>query len=149
MALEIGGIYEGKVSHVTKFGAFVSLPEGKSGLVHISEIANTYISDINEHIHVGDEVKVKLLSIAPDGKIALSVKKALPAPEPQERKPFTPRPRPAERSENTEARAPQLAAGPTDDKDFESKLKKFMQDSDSRIADNRLYADRNRKNRRR
>ncbi len=128
MELETGAIYEGKISHITKFGAFVALPEGKSGLVHISEIANGFISDINEHVHVGDGVKATLSSIPP----------------------FTPRHRPAaDTYKSPEAPAPQVAAGPSDDEDFESKLKKFMQDSDSRIAGNPLYADRNRKSRRR
>ena len=76
MQLEVGMIVEGKVTGITKFGAFVSLPDGKSGLVHISEIANTYVSDVHDHVTDGQTVKVKVLAIAPDGKINLSIKKA-------------------------------------------------------------------------
>ena len=84
MQLEVGNIYEGKVTGITKFGAFVELEKGTTGMVHISEIANTYVSEIKDHIQEGQTVKVKVLSMG-DGKISLSIKKALPAPE---RKPF-------------------------------------------------------------
>ena len=69
MELEIGSIIEGKVSGITKFGAFVALPGGKSGLVHISEVANTFVRDIHEHLTVGQTVKVKLLSVDENGRI--------------------------------------------------------------------------------
>lgn len=77
MDLSPGDIVEGVVSKVTKFGAFVDLKEGKSGLVHISEIADTFVKNIEDHIKEGDEVKVKVLSIDEKGKIALSIKDAL------------------------------------------------------------------------
>ena len=76
MALEIGAIVEGKVSGITNFGAFVDLPEGKTGLVHISEVARNYVKDIKEHLTVGQVVKVKVLTMEPGGKISLSIKKA-------------------------------------------------------------------------
>ncbi len=128
MELEIGAILEGKVTGITKFGAFVSLPDGKSGLVHISEVANTYVNEISEHLTEGQEVKVKLIGIADNGKINLSIKKA---EEPKRvenhapRRNFTPRPsaRPVEKREVT----------------FEDKLKQFMQDSDNRMSGNKLY----------
>ena len=137
---------EGKVTGITKFGAFVSLPEGKSGLVHISEIANSYVNDINEHLSVGQAVKVMVLNITPDGKINLSIKKAAAPAAPRagyDRRPAE-RPAPA-RADQTTAQTGQSSA----DKSFEDRLKKFMQESDSRIADNRMYADRPRKSRRR
>lgn len=81
MQLEVGQILEGKVTGILKFGAFVDLGNGKSGMVHISEVANTYVNDINEHLKEGQTVKVKIVSIAEDGKIALSIKKALPREE--------------------------------------------------------------------
>ena len=81
MQLEVGSIYEGKVTGITKFGAFVELESGKTGMVHISEVANTYVNDIKDHIQEGQTVKVKVMSIGEDGKIALSIKKALPQPE--------------------------------------------------------------------
>ena len=77
MDLSPGDIVEGVVTKVAKFGAFVDLEDGKSGLVHISEIADTFVKDINNHISEGDEVKVKVLSIDEKGKIALSIKDAI------------------------------------------------------------------------
>lgn len=81
MAIAVGDIFEGTVTGVKPFGAFVSLPEGKSGMVHISEVANTFVQDINTVIKEGQTVNVKVISIAPDGKIALSIKQLLPKPE--------------------------------------------------------------------
>ena len=91
MQLEVGKIYEGKVTGITKFGAFVELEKGTTGMVHISEVANTYVNDIKDHITEGQQVKVKVLSLGDGGKISLSIKKAMPAPE---KKPFTPGSRP-------------------------------------------------------
>ena len=76
MRLEAGAVLEGKVTGITAFGAFVALPEGKSGLIHISEVANTYVSDIHTFLSVGQTVKVRVLSISPEGKISLSAKRA-------------------------------------------------------------------------
>lgn len=85
MQLEVGKIYEGKVTGITKFGAFVELEKGTTGMVHISEVANTYVSEIKDHIQEGETVKVKVLSLGDDGKISLSIKKAQPRPERPER----------------------------------------------------------------
>lgn len=79
MQLEQGSIVEGKVTGILKFGAFVDLGNGKSGMVHISEVSNSFVNDINDFLKVGDGVKVKIISIGDDGKIALSIKKAEPA----------------------------------------------------------------------
>lgn len=84
MALEVGSIVEGKVTGITKFGAFVELPDKKTGMVHISEVAPTFVKEIKEFLTEGQEVKVKVLGIGEDGKISLSIKKALP-PAPRER----------------------------------------------------------------
>ncbi len=81
MALEVGSIVEGTVSGIAKFGAFVELPENKVGLVHISEVANEYVSDVAQYLKVKDTVKVKVISIDAKGKIALSVKQAQPKTE--------------------------------------------------------------------
>ena len=133
MQPEVGAVLEGKVSGVTKFGAFVNLPGGKSGLVHISEIANTFVSDVAQYVSVGQTVKVKVIGINGD-KINLSIKRAEESEEaPRRRVPQQP--------------SGQVAA-PTEDQAFEDKLKQFMKDSDSRIADNRMYADRGRSRRR-
>lgn len=151
MGLEIGSIVEGRVTGITKFGAFVALPGGKSGLVHISEVANSFVSDVHDFVQIGQTVKVLVLSVSDDGKINLSLKRAENDSAPQPR-PAAPRPAakpsapavkhivPAQRTE---------ADGPSDNQDFEDRLKKFMQDSDSRIADNRLYADHRSRSRRR
>ncbi len=151
MALEIGSVVEGKVTSIAKFGAFVLLPEGKSGLVHISEIANAFVSDVHEFVQVGQSVKVRILSISDEGKINLSIKRA---EETAERPPVrTPRPAVRQESEakpreQSGARMGQVAPR-SENQEFEDKLKKFMQESDSRIADNRLYADRPRRSRKR
>lgn len=80
MQLEIGNIYDGKVTEITKFGAFVEV-SGKTGMVHISEVSNTFVNDIKDHLTVGQEVKVKVINLTDDGKISLSIKKALPQQE--------------------------------------------------------------------
>ena len=81
MQVEVGEIYEGKVTGITKFGAFVEFAEGKTGMVHISEVASQFVKEITDFVKVGQAVKVKVLAIAQDGKISLSMKKAEPAPE--------------------------------------------------------------------
>ncbi len=80
MALEVGACVEGKVTGITKFGAFVDLGDGKTGMVHISEVAPTYVKEIRDHITENQTVKVKILSIGEDGKISLSIKKAMDPP---------------------------------------------------------------------
>lgn len=88
MQVEIGSIHDGTVTGLTKFGAFVKLESGDTGMVHISEVANEYISDISQHLSEGDKVKVKVIEINEKGKISLSIKKALPEPEkPKAQKP--------------------------------------------------------------
>ncbi len=78
MQLEVGAVLEGKVTGITKFGAFVELPEKKTGMVHISEVASAYVKEIRDFITEGQTVKVKVLSVGDDGKISLSMKKAVP-----------------------------------------------------------------------
>ena len=80
MELKTGLILEGKVTGVTKFGAFVDLGENRTGMVHISEIARSFVQDINDYVKVGDTVRVKILSMGEDGKIGLSIKKAMDPP---------------------------------------------------------------------
>ena len=140
MAIEIGSILEGKVTGIMNFGAFVSLPGGKSGLVHISEIANTFVKDVHDHLQVGQTVKVKVLDINEQGKINLSIKRAQDELQKEpEKKPAAPqaalpvKPRMADFGE---------LAPPTADLSFEEKLKKFMQASDSKNADKRRNTER-------
>lgn len=85
MQYEIGTIVEGKVTGITKFGAFVEFGEGQVGMVHISEVSSTYVNDISEHLKDQQKVTVKILNVNDDGKISLSIKKALPQQQ------FTPR----------------------------------------------------------
>lgn len=142
MQYEIGEVLEGKVTGITKFGAFVTLPGGQSGLVHISEVANAFVSDINEFLSVGQTVKVKLIAVNGD-KLNLSIKKAQPTPQPAEQR--TQQSRPAQKI----VQAQPAVRETSPDKEFEDKLKKFMQESDSRIAGNPMYADRGKSRRRR
>lgn len=87
MQLEIGGIYEAKVKNITKFGAFVNFEDGQSGMVHISEVSNSFVNDISEFLTEGQDVKVKVLTIAEDGKIGLSIKQADENYNPEQRRP--------------------------------------------------------------
>ena len=157
MKLETGSILTGKVTGITKFGAFVSVAPGKSGLVHISEIANTYVSDIHEFLSEGQEVKVKIINIDDNGRLNLSIKAALPAPEKKEEprrerpgktgytKPAAPAPAQQQEPAQPQVYVPQ----PSSDSSFEDKLKRFMQDSDSKMADVRQYSERKTRSRRR
>ena len=145
MELQVGSILEGKVTTITKFGAFVALEGGKSGLVHISEIANTFVNDVHDFLQEGQTVKVMVLS-AENGKINLSIKKTQP---PQERPASRPMSRPAARPANgaaaasrpaqqsrTFVRAPQQATvAPSADQSFEDKLKQFLSSSEGKMAD--------------
>ncbi|MDL2300234.1 S1 RNA-binding domain-containing protein [Clostridiaceae bacterium OttesenSCG-928-D20] len=129
--LEVGAILEGKVSSIMKFGAFIALDGGKSGLVHISEVANTYVNDVSEHLTLGQLVKVRVMSISEDGKINLSIKKAEPPPE---------RPQRAPQAERFSSPAPrQEVSPPSGDLCFEDKLKKFIQESETKNSGNRLF----------
>ena len=147
MEIEVGAILEGTVTSIAKFGAFVSLPERRSGLVHISEIAAAYVADVNDFLQVGQTVKVKVLAITPEGKINLSIKRAEEQPQQQtERR--APRPQRMSAPRSSTSPSGGMVHGPTNDASFEDRLKHFMQESDSRIAGNRLYSDRNRGRRR-
>lgn len=134
MDLTVGNIYEGKVTGITGFGAFVQLAPGKSGMVHISEVANTYVDDIKKHIHEGETVKVKLIGIDQNGRINLSIKKALP----QEEKSA---PTPAETRQTAPA-AEGAVLEKSADSVFEDKLRMFMQRSESKMSDLRMQKDR-------
>ena len=153
MELEVGSIVEGKVSGITKFGAFVALPEGKSGLVHISEVANAFVADVSEHVQMGQTVKVKVLSISPEGKINLSIKRAVENRSvdnrPAERAPAFRRASEPRKEAPPVYPQPFASAPASVDQTFEDRLKKFMQESDSRIADNRIYAEHRSRGRRR
>lgn len=140
MEPQVGSILEGKVTSITKFGAFVALEGGKSGLVHISEIANTFVNDVHDFLQEGQAVKALVLSTE-NGKINLSIKKALPQ---QERPAFRgPRPggpthtggSPRPSQARPFVRAPQQTVIPSGDQSFEDKLKQFLSSSEGKISD--------------
>ena len=131
MGLEVGAVLTGKVTSITKFGAFVELDEGKTGLVHISQISNSYVDDVSQHLAVGDEVKVRVLNIDEKGRISLSIKQ-VEDPEPPKPPVRTTAPTPRLRAEDRMVKP----VGSS----FEDKLKRFMKDSDSKISG--LYSDR-------
>ncbi len=141
MEFGVGSVLEGKVTGITKFGAFVALPGGRSGLVHISEIAYSYVSEVSEHLKEGQEVKVKVINIDDAGRINLSIKKAMdPPPRPEGQG------RPARPAANNSApRAPRgyVPPRPAAPEDFEGRLKLFMQQSDSKLSDLRQAEKRN------
>ena len=124
MALEVGQIIEGKVSGITGFGAFIDLPGGETGLVHISEVARNYVKDINEHLKVGQDVKVKVLTLDEKGKISLSIKQAQERTF-QKRAPEPFSGRPAEIVWGEEKK----------DMSFEDMMASFKQSSDARMLD--------------
>ena len=136
--LEIGAIYDGKITGLTGFGAFVSLPDGKSGMVHISEVSNTFVKDIKDVLKEGQEVKVKVVAISPEGKISLSIKKATEpsAEEKNSRKNDRPR---GDRPKSARPRNANVWQGqPKQNKSamtFEEMMAQFKQVSDEKMTD--------------
>ena len=127
MAIEIGNIIEGKVTGIMSFGAFVSLPENKVGLVHISEVSASYVTDINQHLKVGDSVKVKVINIDGNGKISLSIKKAMEKKKAEKRE-KSPKSKSIIRPADID-----WSARNDSELSFEDKLSKFKQDSDEKM----------------
>ena len=157
MELTVGAILEGKVKTITNFGAFVALPENKTGMVHISEVANAYVSDIRQHLSEGQDVKVVVIGNE-NGKINLSIKRLEPKPQRENAAParqggFRPAGNNAPRREgnsfqNQNRPAPTPAPAPkTADQLFEEKLKAFMSESDTKLSS--MRADHRTKSRRR
>lgn len=143
LSVEVGGVVEGKVTGITKFGAFVDLADGKVGLVHISEVADVYVNDINDFLKVGQTVKVKVLNVDDRGKIGLSIKRLQPKktesadggnPQSISRAPR----RPVGNDFRAKSAAGRFPAGPVS---FEDKLSKFLKDSDERLTDLRRKTD--------
>ncbi len=129
MVLESGAIITGKVTGISPFGAFVSLGEGKTGLVHISEVALSYVKNVSDFLKEGDEVKVKVISIDDGGKISLSIKQALL--EEQKKKPAPATPARVPRTERVDW-SKKSDAQPTT---FEEMMNKFKQASDEKMQD--------------
>ena len=164
MQLEVGKIYEGKVTGITKFGAFVELDKDQTGMVHISEVANTFVSEIKDHLTEGQTVKVKVLSMTDDGKISLSIKKALP----DQQKPFRKNDRggkqfakndrreaqPRQRFSSQPKEQQDLSKNPppvydpnatSGNADFEDMLSKFKASSEERFSDLKKVIDNKRR----
>ena len=156
MAIEVGNVFEGRVTGVKPFGAFVALPEGRVGMVHISEVSNEFVQDIAAVLHDGDTVKVQVINVAPDGKIALSIKRLLPPPPRQPREGRGPRPgapreggrsggRGAGRAPREGGRGPAREAAPrvwqpkaparSDNLSFEDMMSRFKSQSEEKMAD--------------
>ncbi len=139
MQIEEGAIVSGKVTGLTDFGAFVELEGGKTGMIHISEVAPNYVKDIKEHLKVGQEVKAKVITVSPEGKISLSIRKLADQPkekeqrQPQQQRPQRPRPdrRPAPNVWNGQKSAP--SGG--EKQSFEDMMARFKQVSDEKMTD--------------
>ena len=149
MGIEVGAILDGKVTGITNFGAFVALPGNRSGLVHISEIAYSYVNDVHDHLAEGQEVKVKVIGVDANNRINLSIKQAAPPPPRPERR-SGPRPgessphgrqegerRPARHSGSGRSFMPEPAQ-PRGPASFEDQLKQFMASSDSKLSELRM-----------
>ena len=141
MELTVGAVLEGKVKTITNFGAFVALPENKTGMVHISEVANAYVNDIRQHLTEGQDVKVMVIGTE-NGKINLSIKRLEPKPQRENapRRDF----RGGNGNQNQASSRPapvQPAAPKTADQLFEEKLKAFMTESDSKLSSLKQYSE--------
>jgi len=147
MELTVGAILEGKVKTITNFGAFVALPENKTGMVHISEVANTYVSDIRQHLTEGQDVKVVVIGLE-NGKVNLSIKRLEAKPVRESAQRANRGPAPVQSSPRPQRAAPTPPPAPkTADQLFEEKLKAFMSESDSKLSS--MRADHRTKSRRR
>ena len=133
MQVEVGTIVEGKVTGLTNFGAFVSLDANVTGMVHISEVSNTYVKDIREHLSEGQTVKVKVIGITPEGKISLSIKQAGDQGETEKPVKRTP-----QRGAPNVWQGKQPSSEPVT---FEDMMAKFKQVSDDKISDLRRSGD--------
>lgn len=137
MQIEVGSVVEGKVTGIAAFGAFVELPDGKSGLVHISEVASEYVNDINQHLKEGQTVKVKVIG-AEKGKISLSIKQAQANAKPREER-RVPRPkrdrRPPQPTFDPKQPPEEFEFRKRSDMSFDDMLQKFKQDSDEKFQD--------------
>jgi S1 RNA binding domain protein len=119
MSIEVGSKLDGKVTGITHFGAFVLLPGGATGLVHISEISDSYVKDIHDHLKINDTVQVKVIHVDKDGKIGLSIRQAK---ENAAKTSTSPRP---SGGRNRHSGGSRLS--------FEDKMVRFMKESEERL----------------
>ncbi|RKL65220.1 RNA-binding protein S1 [Salipaludibacillus neizhouensis] len=122
MAIEVGIKYQGKVTGITKFGAFVELPDGTTGLVHISEVADSFVKDINEFLTVGEEITVKVMNVEKSGKIGLSIRKAKDKPPVSSGQRHGRKPSSKSKQRNSRPVS------------FEDKMNSFLKDSEERLT---------------
>ncbi|MGI6280414.1 MAG: S1 RNA-binding domain-containing protein [Acutalibacteraceae bacterium] len=130
MELTVGQIVEGKITSIMNFGVFVDLGEGKSGLVHISEVSRSYVNDIKDYVKVNDIVKVKVLSVGEDGKISLSIKRAM-EPEKESKEQREKRPSQNSKPDSSFVWTPKKA----EPLSFEEMMTLFKQASDEKFSD--------------
>jgi len=126
MAIEVGSKLEGKVTGITHFGAFVDLSGGVTGLVHISEIADSYVKDVHEHLKINDVVTVKVINVDKDGKIGLSIRQAVDKPPEQQR--------PPSRGPRGDRGGRPFKPGGPGRVTFEDKMSRFLKDSEERMS---------------
>ncbi len=136
MSIEVGSKLQGKVTGITNFGAFVELPDGSTGLVHISEVASSYVKDINDHLKVNDMVEVKVMNVE-NGKVGLSIKKAIDQPPPESNS--MPSARPMRPRSDQRDRGGDRGGGNRNDgfigkENFEQKMNRFLKDSEDRLT---------------
>ncbi|MFC0525641.1 S1 domain-containing RNA-binding protein [Pontibacillus salicampi] len=138
MSIEVGSKLQGKVTGITNFGAFVELPNGSTGLVHISEVADSYVKDINDHLSEGDQVEVKVINVENDGKIGLSIKKAQENYNQNQNQSNNHnkdrRPKGGGRGKSNHDRREKPET-------FESKMNRFLKDSEERMASLRKHTE--------
>ncbi|MDE5859665.1 MAG: S1 RNA-binding domain-containing protein [Oscillospiraceae bacterium] len=147
MQLDVGKIYEGKVTGITKFGAFVEIEPNTTGMVHISEVANTFVNEIKDHLTEGQTVKVKVLSVSEGGKISLSIKKAMEnnAPRKDQRRGGNGGRDGRDSRDGIKQQPKQEKAPQTPEAAFEDMLNKFKQSSDERMGDLKKVIDNKRR----
>jgi len=135
MEFGVGSILDGKVTGITKFGAFVALPEGRSGLVHISEIAYSYVNEVSEYLKEGQEVKVRVIGIDQNNRINLSIKRVTDPPARNGSHNGSGKDRPPRAGGSRGGSFAPRPAPPKEPTDFEDRLKQFMQSSDSKLSE--------------
>lgn len=128
MQLEVGSILDGKVTGITKFGAFVELVPGTTGMVHISEISSEFVKDISQHLQLNQTVKVKVLNVGEDKKISLSIKRAN-----EEKAPSQPKRNNRFENDRTPPKNKQLS--------FEEMMNKYKQSSEEKMSDLKRFMD--------
>lgn len=124
-ALKVGDVVEAEVVKIADFGAFVKFSNSKKGLIHISQISDSYVKNVNDHLRVGDKVKAKIRTISPDGKIDLTLKEQKELDANPVRNSASYGPRPKGKIFKTSS--------------FEEKLKNFLKESEERQADLRKH----------